>query len=178
MTEAESEKYLGDVISKSGSLQETINHRKSKGDWFVTEIISILNEIPFGEHKVEIGVKLWEAMLINGILYKSERWHCITNAQIAILESGDEALLRSILQAQSKTSREFLHLETGTIPLRWIVAQRRIQYMKHILSRKDNEDKAYKVSWAKVTALPEYKSYYTNPQKNTHTAEITVCERD
>ena len=78
-------------------------------------------------------------MLINGILYKSERWHCITNAQIVILESVDEALLRSILQAQSKTPREFLHLETGTIQLRWIVAQRRIQYMKHILSRKGNE---------------------------------------
>ena len=78
-------------------------------------------------------------MLINGILYNSEAWHGITNAHIAKLESVDEALLRSILQAHSKTPKEFLHLETGTIPLRWIVAQRRIHYMKHILKRNDEE---------------------------------------
>ena len=65
MNEAESEKYLGDVIDKSGSIQATINHRKVKGDGIVTEIISILNEIPLGEHKVEIGLKLREAMLKN-----------------------------------------------------------------------------------------------------------------
>ena len=55
-------------------------------------------------------------MVINGILCNSEAWLSVTNAQIAKLESVDNALLRGILQAHSKTPSEFLHLETGTVP--------------------------------------------------------------
>ena len=110
------------MIHKSGSIQETINHRKSKGDGIVAEIVSIIKEIPLGKHKTEVALKLREAMLINGILYNSEAWHGVTNAQIAKLESVDKALLISILEAHIKTPKEFLHLETGTIPLRWIIA--------------------------------------------------------
>ena len=78
-------------------------------------------------------------MLINGILFNSEAWHSVTNAQIAKLECVDNALLRGILQAHSKTPSEFLHLETGTVPLRWIISQRRINYLRHIMSRSDEE---------------------------------------
>ena len=78
-------------------------------------------------------------MLLNGILFNSEAWHGVTNAHIEKLEKVDEALLREILQAHSKTPTEFLYLETGTLPLRWIIAQRRINYMKHILNMHDGE---------------------------------------
>ena len=139
MHDAEHEKYLGDVVDQSGTIQATINQRRSKGDGIVSEIISIINEIPLGEHKMHVALKLREAMLINGILYNSEAWHGVTSAQIAKLEAVDESLLRNILKAHSKTAKEFLYLETGTIPIRWIVAQRRINYLKHILSRDDNE---------------------------------------
>ena len=50
MKETESEKYLGDVIHKSGNIQETINRRKEKGVGIVSEVISIINEIPLGKH--------------------------------------------------------------------------------------------------------------------------------
>ena len=63
-------------------------------------------------------------MLVNGILYNSEAWHGLTNAHIAKLESIDEALLRGILKAHTKTPKEILHLETGTVPLKWIIIQR------------------------------------------------------
>ena len=83
-------------------------------------------------------------MLINGILFNSEAWHGVTAAQIAKLEKIDEDLLRGILKAHRKTPSEFLHLETGTLPIRFILAQRRINYLKHILSR-DSEELIRKV---------------------------------
>ena len=132
-------KYLGDVIDQSGTIQSTIDKRKTKGDGIVAEILSIVNEIPLGEHKIEIALRLREAMLINGMLFNSEAWHGVTNAHIVKLESVDESLLKGLLKAHSKTPQEFLHLETGTIPLRWIMTQRRINYMKHIVSRNDDE---------------------------------------
>ena len=55
------------------------------------------------------------------------------------LEQTDEALLRGILKAHSKTPKEFLYRETGCTPIRYILAQQRINYLKHILSRSDEE---------------------------------------
>ena len=139
MNETDSEKYLGDIMSKNGTILPTIEKRKSKGDGIVAEILSIINEIPLGKHRVDVALRLREAMLINGILFNSEAWHGVTLAHIAKLESVDEALIRGILKAHSKTPKEFLYLETGAMPLRWIISQRRINYMNHILQRDDNE---------------------------------------
>ena len=73
------------------------------------------------------------------MLFNSEAWHGITSAHIVKLESVDEALVRGLLKAHSKTPKEFLHFETGKISLRWIVTQRRINYLKPILTRDDDE---------------------------------------
>ena len=59
-------------------------------------------------------MKLREAMLLNGILFNSETWHGMMHAQIVKLEQINEALLRGILKANSKTAIDFfLYLETG-----------------------------------------------------------------
>lgn len=139
MKEAEKEKYLGDIIDSTGNLEATIESSQKKGDGIMSEILSIINEIPLGKYKVEVALRLREAMLINGILFNSEAWHGVTAAQIAKLEKIDEDLLRGILKAHRKTPSEFLHLETGTLPIRFILAQRRINYLKHIISRDSEE---------------------------------------
>ena len=63
----------------------------------------------------------------------------MTKANIAALEVVDQSMLRSILNAHRGTTKEFLYLETGTLPIRWIIAQRRINFLKHIITRSDNE---------------------------------------
>ena len=55
------------------------------------------------------------------------------------MEIVDQALLRAILNAHRGTTNEFLYLETGTVPIRWILPQRRINFLKHILSRGEDE---------------------------------------
>ena len=139
MKETEQEKYLGDVIHKNGSIQATIESRVKKGDGIIAEILSLINEVPLGKYKTEVGLKLRDAMLLNGILYNSEAWHGMTSAQVVKLQQIDEALLRGILKAHAKTPQEFLYLETGATPIKYILAQRRINYLRHIISRSDNE---------------------------------------
>ena len=78
-------------------------------------------------------------MLINGILFKNEVWHGVKESDVEELEKVDEYLLRGILRAHSKTSRAALYLESGCIPLRYILKKRRIMYLFHILSRDQNE---------------------------------------
>ena len=78
-------------------------------------------------------------MLLIGILFNSEAWNGVTLAKFIKMEQTDEALLRGILKAHNKTPKEFLYLETGCTPIRYILAQQRINYLKHILSRNDEE---------------------------------------
>ena len=91
------------------------------------------------QHKIPVAMKLREALLVNSTLFNSESWHGVTQKHIKSLESVDEALLRTILKAHSKTPMEFLYLETGALLLRWIVAQRRIMYLKSIMERSEND---------------------------------------
>ena len=139
MKEINKEKYLGDTVESTGKLQATIDDRKTKGQGIVANILSIINEIPFGKHRITVGLKLREAMLINGMPFNSEAWHGVTNAQIASLESVDQALLRSMLKLPRGTPNNFLYLETGSLPIKWMLAIRRINYLKHIYTRNESE---------------------------------------
>ena len=88
---------------------------------------------------MQIGLHLRQAMLINGMLYNSEAWHGIKESHINELQKVDNYLLRSIFKSHSKTSTAFMHLETGTLPIKFIIASRRINYLHNILKRNKNE---------------------------------------
>ena len=78
-------------------------------------------------------------MLINGILTNSEVLYGITKNEISDLEKVDEYLIRQILQAHSKTPIEMLYLETGVVPIKYIIINRRLSYLKHILNTNEHE---------------------------------------
>ena len=65
--------------------------------------------------------------------------HGLTKEHIKTLEAIDEDYLRRILKAHAKTPCEFLYLETGATPIKWIIAQRRINFLKFILSKENTE---------------------------------------
>ena len=72
-------------------------------------------------------------MLLNGMLYNSEVWHSISENEIMMLEMVDEYLLRSMVKGHSKTPLEFLYLEAGAIPIRFIISSRRLNYLHTLL---------------------------------------------
>ena len=86
-----------------------------------------------------MGLHLRQAMLINGMLYNSEAWHCLTKEHVEMLEEVDTYLLRSLFKSHAKTSVSFLHLETATIPIKYIIASRRLNYLHNILTRNSEE---------------------------------------
>ena len=65
MEDSDREKYLGDMVDKTGKTRATVENRKAKGYALVAEIMAILDEIPLGSHKMEIGLHLRQAMLLN-----------------------------------------------------------------------------------------------------------------
>ena len=139
MDDTSKSKYLGDVVDKSGRIRANIEERRAKGFAIVNEILAIVEEIPLGKYRMEIGLNLRQAMLINGILYNSEAWHDINEKEIKRLEEVDEHLLRSLVHGHAKTPLEFIYLETGSLPLRFVIASRRMCFLQTILRREDRE---------------------------------------
>ena len=127
------------MICEKDSIQATIENRKSKGQGIISEILLIIGEIPLGKHTTTVALKLREVMLLNKILFNNEAWHGVTKKHIKSLEVIDQQLLRGILKAHGKTPSEFQYLETGATPIRWVIAQRRVNYLKCILEKYDNE---------------------------------------
>ena len=73
------------------------------------------------------------------MFFNCEAWHAIKEKDVKILESVDEHLLRCIVGAQAKTPLEFLYLESGVMPLRYIIASRRMMFQQTILKRNEDE---------------------------------------
>ena len=77
----------------------------------------------------------------------SEVWHNFKMKHVQSLESSDLHLLKTILNAHSKTASEAFYLEMGILPLRFVLAKRRLMYLWHILSREKTE-LIYKIYFA------------------------------
>ena len=69
---SDQERYLGDILDKKGTCTTNIEKRKQKGYSITSNILAIVNEVPLGHWKVQAGLSLRQAMLLNGILYNSE----------------------------------------------------------------------------------------------------------
>ena len=72
------------------------------------------------------------------MLTNAEAWYNVTKADIELLESVDESLLRRILETPVSTPKEMLYLEMGVAPIRFIIKMRRLNFLQYML--KEDED--------------------------------------
>ena len=136
MKSSKQETYLGDKIDHSGKLRPTIHSRISKGYGAVNYILAITNEVPLAHWRISAGLRLRDALFLNCILFNSEPWHGISTTELEMIERIDEDLLRRLLKAHSKIPKEVLYLETGSLPIRFILKSRRIMYLNIQCSEK------------------------------------------
>ena len=139
MAESKSEKYLGDIVHSSGGNKPNVAKRLSRGWGRINEILAIVQEAPLGRRRVEAGLLLRKSLLINATLFNSEAWHGLTKSQVTAFEKLDEALIKGLLLCQSKIPIPAIYLETGQIPIRYILACRRLLYLQVIIQRTDSE---------------------------------------
>ena len=78
-------------------------------------------------------------MFINRILYNSEAWHGLTEGHIMKLSIVDHQLMRFLLSAHALNPIEFLYLEAGVKPVRFVISSRRMNFLLEIHNREDHE---------------------------------------
>ena len=138
MKTVQSQRYLGDIITATGTQRETVEDRRNSGWGKLSEITGILSELP-QVRKVEVGLKLREAKIVNGMIYSTEAWSSLSDKELTRMEQVDMACLRSLVKGHSKCSVAFITLEFGLLQLRHRIMIRRMMYHHHILSRNNEE---------------------------------------
>ena len=79
-----------------------------------------------------------ETNIINSILSSAESWYGVTKQQIEKLEDVDLHYSKKILNGHSKTAKEAFYLETGCIPLRFVMISRQLNFWRHIINSEKN----------------------------------------
>jgi hypothetical protein len=92
MEKKETTRYLGNIISSKGGLNEMIDDRRNQGWGKISTIMGILSEVDMGVHKLEVGLLLRQAILISSLIYTAEAWSGLTEKQIGRLEVVDTYL--------------------------------------------------------------------------------------
>ena len=155
MQNQEQVKYLGDELVATGTARATIDKRTAKGFGITSDITAITDDIPLGQWRIQAGLLLRQAMLVNGTLFNSECWQGKeVSKDILLLSKPDQALHRSLISAHSKTPLEFLYLEFGTAPFQFIHAGRRAKYQQYILQKETEELIKQVYSAQKVESVP------------------------
>ena len=129
LLEVTNEKYLGDVIMATGSNSLNIKERMRRGYGAVNQIMQMMEELCLGHYYFETANVLRTSLLLSTLLSNSEAWYNVSKKEIENLEKVDEALLRKVFSAQCKTPLEVLYLESGNIPIRFILMSRRLDFL-------------------------------------------------
>ena len=96
----------------------------NQGYAIVGQIFALLKDLPIGNLRVQIGLELRQAWLINGILFNSKVWHSVADSDIAHFVEIDKYLLRGLVQSHAKVPIEHLYLETAAIAIPFIISAR------------------------------------------------------
>ena len=167
--ETDSEKYLGDIISKDGKNMRNVKARVNKGTGIVNNIMTKLEGIPFGKYYFQVAIMLRNSLLVSSVLCNSEAWYNVTGAEYTYLETVDLMFLRKVLNAPKATPKEMLYLELGCLPFRYLIQKRRLVFLHYLL----NEDSESMVHRCLMTQCKN-----ANPKDWTSTVMKDIQELD
>ena len=125
-------KYLGDIISASGSNNELIQDRVKKGKAIIISALSLCNEMTLGSHYIRSSVLLYKAIFLASVLFNSQAWTNITKTQINQLKTVQLKYLKRTLQVPNSTPNAFTFLELGILPIDYEIHRRQLMFLHHI----------------------------------------------
>ena len=129
-------KYLGEIISTTVKNETNIKEKTNKAFGNVKKIEDTLNERPYGKHRFKAALLMRNSMLLGSLANNIETMINVTKKDVENLEKPDICLQEKVLPTKVKASKAFRYLELGIVPIRFVVMQKRLLFLKYIL----NED--------------------------------------
>ena len=127
-------KYLGDVKNYKGNLEETINGRCQKCLRITDEITCLAKNPTLKQHKIEVGLKIINMILIPKLLYGCETWTGMTKEQLSKLEKVQKDVLTKLFALPRTTPPFGFRFDFGILPIEYKIKIRKLVYWHKLLN--------------------------------------------
>ena len=107
MHQTDCTKYLGDMIHKNYKVTANLAARLVKALASFSVIRAILEDIPLGTYRIQVGLELRKDLFVNSVLFNCETWHGLKDSDLKDPNLADNQLLRYICLSQAKTLLNF-----------------------------------------------------------------------
>ena len=115
MLTSDRERYLGDILTTDGRIDQNIIERYNKGVGKVNEIMGMLQEVSFGPHYFQMAILFRNTILLSSMLCNAEVLYGITQAHVEKLEQADRIFFRRLFELycnRGLSSRNLYHSST------------------------------------------------------------------
>ena len=169
---SDEERYLGDLITSDGRNTKNLAARRAKGVGIVDKILTILNDVFFGPYFFQVALNMRVSMLLSSILLNSESWYNLSDNEIQQLETVDNMLHQRILECPRSTKTSIMHLELGTLPIRYLVKSRRLLFLQYLL-KQEKDSLMYKFFEAQ-SQWPQKGDWISMVKKDVNEIELNL----
>ena len=114
---------------------ENINEMKKKSVWVSKKIFNKLQSLNLNQYFFECGLIFLRVILRSSILYASESYYNLKEKEFRTLERIEEMFIRKLLNTSTGCPISQIYLETGHIPARFEIFNRRCLFLKDILNK-------------------------------------------
>ena len=132
------QKYLGFVLSSTGSNMANIGEVKKKAIGVVKSALNKLNSMNLSKYYFECSIIILNVMVRSSILYASELYYDLKESELRHLERIEEGYLRKVLNTTKGCPIVQLYLAVGHHPARFEIQKMRLLYLKYILHENDD----------------------------------------
>ena len=91
-----------------------------------------------GKYTVESGIIYFKSLLRGSILYATESMINLKESDFKIIEKAEESTLRDLVKTEVSAPRHLLYLELGILPARFVIKEKKVMQLKHILVQNEN----------------------------------------
>ena len=122
------------------------------------------------------GLLFRETNILNSMLCSAESWYGISKKHIEDLESIDLHFMHTIFNGHSKTAKEAFYLETGSIPIKFVLISRRLNFWRHIVNTDEYTllHKFYKIQ----KACPAKNDWVNQIENDKNEINMTLSDED
>ena len=129
-------KYLGDIISRDGTVDEMIKERKNSIAGITAELVAIMSQIKDETEFTAIS-QFVRGIIVPKLLINSETWNNLSKKNIQELEKIQAQSIKRILKIPQSTPNTGLLIEMGMLTVENEIIKRKILYLHSILTGKN-----------------------------------------
>ena len=125
---------MGQIIQSNGNHEKNLQDNISKALGSVENILSAINERPYGQHTFKAALLMRQGLMLGNLLTNAETWTNITESDIKKLSMPDTFLQRKLLSSSGNPSKVFMCLELGVVPVKFVLMAKRTNFLAALSS--------------------------------------------